>query len=87
VRSETETIEISGLPPGTRKALEQIGLSSGKSLEEYARLLIEARVLAQRPFKEILAPVRKGFRESGMSESEFDAFVENARERFHKEDE
>lgn len=77
----TETIEIKGLPQGTREALEEIGQDAGKSAEEYVRTLIEVEVLARRPFSEILAPIRQSFKESGMTEEELDALVERARER------
>ena len=76
----TETIEIWGLPPGTREALERIG--HGKTAEESARIILEAKVLAEKPFREILAPIRQSFKESGMTESELDALVEQAREQF-----
>ncbi len=77
----TETIEIKGLPQGTREALERIG--HGKTVEEYARMVLEAKVLAEKPFSEILAPIRRSFKESGMSEHELDAIVERAREDFY----
>jgi hypothetical protein len=77
----TETIEISGLPRGTRRALEEIGHDDGKTAEEYVRTLIEVEVLARRPFSEILAPIRQSFQASGISEDELDAVVERAREK------
>lgn len=83
---ETERLEISGLPSGTKQALEELGRSNGnKSAEEYARLLLEAKILAHKPFKQILAPVREGFAESGMTDDELDALVERAREDFYRE--
>ena len=48
-------------------------------------MIVEAKILAQKPFKEILAPVRKSFRESGMTDEELAALVEKAREDFHLE--
>ena len=70
---ETECLEITGLPSGTRHALEELGRSNGnKSAEEYARMLPESKILAQKPFKEILAPVREGFEESGTTDDELD---------------
>lgn len=48
-------------------------------------MIFEAKILAQKPFKEILAPVRKGFEESGMTDDELTALVEKAREDFHRE--
>ena len=83
---ETERLEIVGLPSGTRHALEELGRSNGnKSAEEYARILLEAKVLAQKPFKEILAPVREGFEESGITDEALDALVEQAREDFYQQ--
>ena len=71
---ETERLEIIGLPSGTRRALKELGRANGnRSAEEYARLLLEAKVLAQRPFKEILAEAREGFEESGLSDEELAA--------------
>jgi hypothetical protein len=81
---ETERLEISGLPPGTRQALEELGRSSGNlSAEEYARIVLEAKILSRKPFREILAPAREGFAESGLTDDELDALVEQAREDFY----
>jgi hypothetical protein len=85
MRPSTETIEISGLPPGTKDALSELGKSSGKSAEDYLRMLIEAEILSQRPFREILAPVRQDFRDSGMTEDELDALVESERQAMWEE--
>ena len=83
---ETERLEITGLPSGTKQALEELGRRNGnKSAEEYARMLLEAKILAQKPFKEILAPVREGFEESGLTDDELEALVEQAREDFYRE--
>ncbi len=83
---ETECLEITGLPSGTTHALEELGRSNGnKSAEEYARTVLEAKVLAQKPFREILTPVREGFAESDMTADELDALVEKAREDFYRE--
>jgi len=48
-------------------------------------MILEAKILAQKPFKEILATVRKSFQESGMTDDELDALVEKAREDFQRE--
>ena len=83
---ETERLEITGLPSGTTQALEELARRQGnKSAEEYARTVLEAKILAQNPFSEILAPVREGFAESGMTDDELDALVEQAREDFYRE--
>ena len=82
---ETECLEITNLPSGTTHALEELARSNGnKSAEEYARIVLEAKILAQKPFREILAPVREGFAESGMTDEELDALVEKAREDFYR---
>jgi hypothetical protein len=78
--SASETIEISGLPPGTKKTLSEIGKRSGKSAEDYLRTLIETEILSQKSFSEILAPIRKDFRDSAMSEDDLDALVESERQ-------
>src|SRR5581483_6296161 len=80
----TETIHIEGLPIGTMAALEELARSKGKSAEEYVRTMIEAQLLAQRPFSEIVAPIRKEFKESGMTEDEFDALFKEAREEVYQ---
>ena len=84
--AQTETIEITGLPEGTREAIRELSQSKGKSAEEYLRTLIEAELLSQHPFAEILAPIREGFRKSGMTEEQLDALFEQAREKVHQEE-
>ncbi len=42
--TQTESIEIGGLPPGTRDAIEELSRSEGKSAEEYLRMLIETNI-------------------------------------------
>lgn len=53
---QTETIEITGLPVGTKTTLEEIGRNKGKSAEDFLREIIEAEVLAARSLDEILEP-------------------------------
>ena len=83
--AQTESIEISGLLPGTREAIEELGRRKGKSAEEYLRMLIEAEILSEQSFSEILAPIRRSFRESGMTEEQLDALFEEARDKVHRE--
>lgn len=83
--STSETIEISGLPPGTKETLSEIGRRNGKSAEDYLRALIETEILSQKSFSEILAPIRKDFRESGMAEDELDSLVTNEREAMQED--
>jgi hypothetical protein len=82
---ETETIEITGLPAGTIAALEQIGRDKRKGSEELVREMIEAEILAASSFDEILAPIRQGFKESGLSEEELDTLFEEAREEVYQD--
>jgi hypothetical protein len=84
--TQTESIEISGLPPGTKVAIEELSRSKGKSAEEYLRMLIEAEILSAQSFSEILAPIRQSFRESGMTEGQLDTLFEDARQKVHQEE-
>lgn len=84
--AQTETIEITGLPKGTTDAITELSRSKGKSAEEYLRTLIEAEILSQLTLAEILAPIRDGFRKSGMTEEQLDALLEEAREKVHQEE-
>ncbi len=82
---ETERLEVSGLPSGTTQALEELGRSNGaKGAADYARLVLEAKILAHKPFREILAPARAGFAESGVTDEELDVLVEQARVDFYR---
>ena len=46
--TQTESIEIAGLPPGTRAAIEELSRGEGKSAEEYLRALIETEISLSR---------------------------------------
>ena len=83
--SASETIEISGLPPGTKEILRELGKRYGQSAEDYLRRLIEMEVLSQKTFGEILAPVRKDFRDSGMTEEKLDNLIEQERRAMWEE--
>lgn len=85
LQAKTERLEITGLPPGTIETLEELGRDLGKSAEEFARMVLEAKLLALKPFREILAPLRQGFEESGITDDELDALVEEGRIAFHRE--
>jgi hypothetical protein len=63
------------------KAAAEKARELGKSPARYIESLIDA---ATTTFDEILAPVREGFRESGVSEEELDAAVSEARKAIHK---
>ena len=83
--STSETIEITGLPPGTKEMLSEIGKRSGQSAEEYLRTVIETELLSQKTFAEILAPIRKDFRDNEMTEDELDEIVECERQAMWNE--
>ena len=78
------TIEITGLHLETLQALLAKAQRTGKSMNEYLRGMIEADLLADQPFSEILEPIRQSFDESGMSEAELDALFETAREKVYQ---
>ena len=67
-------------------ALEQRARERGCSdVNKYVERLIAADLLAVRTFDEILAPIRKTFQESGVSEVDLDALFEEAREEVYQE--
>ena len=67
-----------GLPEATIKALGRKARVRGKTARDYVRTLIEADLLADKTFDEILAPVREGFRKSGVTEKQWDALIAKA---------
>jgi len=83
--TQTETIQIDGLPLGTRSALEELGRANGKSAEEYLRTIIEGELLSRKSFAEILEPFRRSFEESGMTEEELDTLFQEAREEVYQQ--
>ena len=83
---QTVTVEIPGLQRETLNAIDVKAREIGKSVEEYLRNLIEADVLADKPFSEILELIRQSFDQSGMSEEDLDILFENARETVYQEE-
>jgi hypothetical protein len=68
------------LKPEVEAMLQKRALDRGCDVAGYVERLIEKDVLASQSFDEILAPIRQGFQESGMSEDELDVLFEEARE-------
>jgi hypothetical protein len=68
------------LKPEVEVMLQKRALDRGCDVAGYVERLIEKDVLAAQSFDEILAPIRQGFQESGMSEDELDTLFEEARE-------
>jgi hypothetical protein len=86
------------LAPETEAKLRQRAAQSGQTLEAFLQQLVErearggngtAAPVAAAPtaptFDDILAPVRKGFEESGLTEEELTALFEEAREEAWQE--
>jgi hypothetical protein len=76
------------LPPETERTLREKATSAGVTLEVYLRKLAERDADGSpraATLDEILAPVREGFAESGMTEDELTALFEEAREESWQE--
>lgn len=82
---ETGTLEITGLRFETVQALKDKARAAGKTVEDYLRTVIEADVLADQSFSEILEPIRRSFDESGMSEDDLDTLFAEAREKVYQD--
>ena len=82
---QTGTLEISGLTSETLAALNTLAVQKGKSAAEFVREMIEIEVLSTKSFDDVLAPIRQGFAESGLSEDELDALFREAREDIYRE--
>lgn len=86
----TITIE---LPPEVEESVLTQAAKDGSPVGDYVTTLIKEGVkrraevdrLAALPFDELLAPVRKEFKESGMTELELDTLVEEVREEIWQE--
>jgi len=84
--SQTMTLEITGLRSETLKALEEKARKFGKTMEEYARDLIEEDVSPrEQTFDEILAPFRREVEESGITDEELDELFMQARRDYYRE--
>ena len=81
-RTVTLTIELAGR---TERLLAERAGQEGKTAEMLASELFEQAIAPGRTFDEILAPFRKEFAESGMTEEEWDALIEEAREEVWQE--
>ena len=59
--TQTESIEIAGLPTGTRDAIEELSRSEGKSAEEYLRTLIETEISLSRHSQDNALQIKQEF--------------------------
>jgi len=65
--------------------LEEKAKNQGKDVAEYVEDLIEKDIDHRKTLDEILAPVRKNFAESGMTEDELDELIESERQAMWEE--
>ncbi len=82
---ETETITITGLQPGTTDALETLAREEGRNKDDLLRYWLQVELLSRQSFRQLLAPVRTSFKESGMTEDELDVLVKEEREAIWQE--
>lgn len=78
----TLTIQV---PQNIGAILEEKARNQGKDVSAYVENLIEKDVDHRKTLDEILAPVRKNFAESGMSEEDLDALIETERQAMWEE--
>lgn len=81
----TDTIQITGLPPSVIEAVENRAKEIGTTTENYVRYLIEEDLSSTLSMRVLFAPVREQIRESGISETELDELLEEAREEVYRE--
>ena len=75
------------LPPDVEASVKTQAAKEGLPLEDYVTSLVEEGtkrrdridLLAERPFDEILAPLRRNVEDSGVSDEELDALFTGAR--------
>ncbi len=81
----TDTIQITGLPPSVIEAVENRAKEIGTTAEDYVRYLIEEDLASTLSMRVLFAPVREQIKESGISETELDELLEEAREEVYRE--
>jgi hypothetical protein len=75
------------LPPDVEESVKTQAAKEGLPLEDYVRSLVQEGtqrrdridLLAEKPFDEILAPLRRNVEDSGMSDEELDSLFSGAR--------
>jgi hypothetical protein len=82
---QTDTIQITNLPPLMIEAVENRAKEIGTTTEDYVRYLIEEDLASTLSIRVLFAPVREQIRESGVSEAELDELLEEAREEVSRE--
>jgi hypothetical protein len=81
---ETMTLTIQ-VPQNIGAILEKKAKNQGKDVVQYVETLIEKDVDERKTLDEILAPIRKNFADSGMSEDDLDKLIESERQAMWKE--
>ena len=82
-RSEV-TVKLS-LTPEEERRLFARATKKGQDVANYLRILVEEDLKRPPAFSEILAPIHEEFRQSGMTEDELSALIEEAREEVWQE--
>jgi hypothetical protein len=82
---QTDTIQITNLPPLMIEAVENRAKEIGTTTEDYVRYLIEEDLASTLSIRVLFVPVREQIRESGVSEAELDELLEEAREEVSRE--
>lgn len=75
-RGRDMTINIE-LRPDEERVLRERARQSGRDVSEYVHLVLKEHIEGSKTFAEILTPVWQGFRESGMTEDQAAAFLED----------
>ena len=73
------------LPAGLERRLARQAEADGTTVEAAAVALLEKAAPPEKTFEEICAPFAAAFEASGMTEEEFDALIEEARQEVWEE--
>lgn len=68
-----------------QQKLQTRAAATGQQVDVYVSQLVRERIEKPQSFAEILAPIHKEVRESGMTEAELDALLEECREEVWQE--
>ena len=73
------------IPPEMQDKLQQRATDAGRDIAEYVEKLIEKHISDPPGIDEMLAPVRKQFEQTSLTEDELDDLVEEIREEVWQE--
>lgn len=73
------------IPPDVQDRLRQRAVESGQDVAGYVETLIERDLSSSMSLRDLYAPVRRQIEQSGISENELDALIEEAREEAYQE--